>query len=58
MTHTKPLTPRRTFARQYAEARRFRRDMRQGQFLNTAFSLASYIRAIRACWQHERRNPA
>ena len=58
MTTTSPLTRRRDFARRYAEARRFRRDMYQGQFLHTAYSLGSYIRAIRACWQHERRNPA
>ena len=55
MTATTPT--RRDYARRYAEARQFRRDMRQAEMLNTTFALAAYIRSLRKCWQFERRNP-
>ncbi len=53
-----PLTRRelaRKFAREYAQARAWRRDaVRQGWF-NTAFSLRGYIAVLRRCWAAERR---
>jgi len=46
---------RRHYARLYADARRFRRDMLRADMLNTAAALVAYIRAVRAVWAHERK---
>ena len=55
---SKNRTPnRREYARRYAEARKFRRQMFRDGFLNTGYALGGYIIALRTCWAFARRNP-